>query len=239
MDIEHQQSPGGNAVAQDEIQRDHPTTRRKSHSAVLFVSLTSLTLVAVIMGIFVTRSLAAPNPSSHSTAVTLASPTLQCAFTRDYTYLPHTLAELKHASDIIVLGVVTSPANPSSPLPFAEWSVSIISVVYDRHQALASAHTISVRQDDGTGNDGGCRNADDPLLRVGDRAFFFLGDGGSAALTGVSTSGPAPYYHEIFGANCRFPSVNGLVPRNATGLITYDRPPTEASFIAQVRAANP
>lgn len=230
-------------MAQDEIQRDHSTTtRRESHRTALLAPLTALILVAVITGIFVTRSLAAPHHSSHSTAVTLAPPTLQCAFTRDYAYLPHTLAELKHASDIVVLGVVTSPANPNgahSPLPFAEWSVSIISVVYDRRQALTSTHTIIARQDDGTGNDGGCRNADDPLLKAGDRAFFFLGDGGSAALTGVSISGPAPYYHEVFGANCRFPSVNGLIPRNVTGLITYGRPPTEASFIDQVRAANP
>lgn len=231
-------------MAQDEIQRDHPTAPRISRRVALVVPLTSLALVvAVTVSIMLTHSLATSRAASHSpAAAATASPALQCAVTRDYTYLPHTLAELKRASDIVILGVVTSPANSNgthSPLPFAEWSISIVTVVYDRRQALTSTHTITLRQDDGTGNDGGCHNADDPLLRVGDRAFFFLGDGGSAALTGTSIYGPAPYYHETFGANCRFPSVNGLILRNTAGIITFDQPPTEASFIAQVRAANP
>lgn len=70
------------------------------------------------------------------------------------------------------------------------------------------------------------------------RAFFFLSDGGPAALTGVSISGPAPYYHEVYSGHGFFPSVNGLVLRNTTGSITFDKPLTEANFIAQVRAAN-
>ncbi|MGZ3675247.1 MAG: hypothetical protein ACXVCO_13150 [Ktedonobacterales bacterium] len=232
-------------MAQDETRHDHPTTRRTSSRLSVLVPFTALALVAVLTGIFLTRSLAAPRPSSHSTAVPLASPALQCFVTHDYATLPpYTLAGLKHESDIAVLGVVTGPANSSAThstkaSPFAEWSISLITVVYDRRQALTNTQTIVVRQDDGSGNDGYCRNVDDPLITAGERAFFFLRDGGPAALTGVSISGPAPYYHEVFSGNGFFPSVNGLISRNTTGSIRFDKPPTEASFIAQVRAANP
>ncbi|HEX8035466.1 MAG TPA: hypothetical protein VF510_16535 [Ktedonobacterales bacterium] len=213
-------------MPQDETRHDHPITRRTSHRLSLLVPLTALTLVAVLTGIFLTRSLAAPRPSSHSTAVTHASPTLQCGIAIDYTSVtPVTFAELKHESDIVVLGVVTGSANS-----FNDWYVSIVTVVYDRRQILTNTQTIIVRQDHAMID--GCFNADDPLLTVGERTFLFLSGG-------ISFSGTTPYYHEIFDANCRFPSVNGLVPRNITHSITFDKPPTEASFIAQVRAANP
>ncbi|MGZ3680802.1 MAG: hypothetical protein ACXWQR_20160 [Ktedonobacterales bacterium] len=213
-------------MPQDELQHDHPTIHRTSHRLSLLVPLTALTLVAVLTGIFLTRSLAVPRPSSHSTAVTHASPTLQCGIAIDYTSVtPVTFAELKHASDGVVLGVVTGSANS-----FNDWYVSLVTVVYDRRQALTNTQTIIVRQDHAM--IGGCFNADDPLLTVGERTFFFLSGG-------ISFSGTTPYYHEVFDANCRFPSVNGLVPRNITHSITFDKPPTEASFIAQVRAANP
>lgn len=232
-------------MAQDDMQHDHSTTYRTSHGRSWLVPLAALVLVAVVAGAFLSRSLAAPRPSTHATAVSLSSPTLQCGIAVDYASLPpFTLSGLKHAADIVVLGVVRGPADlkstdPHPPLPFAEWSVSIVTVVYDRRQALISTHTITVRQDDGTGNDGSCQNIDDPLLTVGERTFFFLREGGSAALTGASISGPAPYYHEIFSGHCRFPPVNGLVPRNTTGSIRFDKPLTEANFIAQVRAATP
>lgn len=232
-------------MAHNDIPQDHPTTRRKSQRLSLLVPLAAFTLVAVLTGIFLTHSLAAPRLSSHSTAVPLASLALQCGIAIDYASLPpYSLAGLKHESDIVVLGIVRGSANSSTThstqaSPFAEWSVSLITVVYDRRHALTGTQTIIVRQDDGTGNDGSCRNTDDPLLTVGERAFFFLRDGGSAALTGVSRSGPAPYYHEVFSGNGFFPSVNSLIQRNTTGSITFDKPPTEASFIAQVRAANP
>lgn len=222
-------------MPQNDIQRDHPTTRRISQRLSLLVPLTALTLVAVLTGIFLTRSLAAPHPSSRSTAVPLASPALQCVVISSYVNLPLTFGGLKHASDIVVLGVVTGPTQAnithSTPgSPYAEWLVSIVTVVYDRRQALTNTQTIIVRQDHAM--EGGCLNADDPLLTVGERAFFFLSGG-------VSFLGTIPYYHEVYDANCRFPSVNGLVPRNTTHSITFDKPPTEASFIAQVRAANP
>ena len=232
-------------MPQDEIQHDHPATSRTSQRLPLLVPLTAFALVAVLTGIFLTRSLAAPRPSSHSPIVATASPALQCFITHDYATLPpYTLAGLKHESDIVVLGVVRGLANSSATpstqaSPFAEWSVSLITVLYDRRQALTNTQAIIVRQDDGTGNDGSCRNVDEPLITVGERAFFFLRDGGPAALTGVSISGPAPYYHEVFSGNGFFPSVNGLISRNTTHSITFDKPPTEASFIAQVRAANP
>lgn len=222
-------------MAHDDISHDHPTTRRKSLRASLLVPLTALTLVAVLTAIFLTHSLAAPHPSSRSTAVLTATPALQCGFVGDPVYLPHTIAELKHASDGVILGVVTGPtkaniAHSTPGAPYAEWLVSIVTVVYDRRQALTNTQTLIVRQDNAMV--GGCLNADDSLLTVGERAFFFLSGG-------VSFSGTTPYYHEVFDANCRFPSVNGLVPRNTTGIIAFDQPLTEASFIAQVRAAHP
>ena len=222
-------------MSQDETHHDYPTTHRTSHRLSLLAPLTALTLVAVLTGFLLTRTLAAPRPSSHSTAVPFASPALQCIFTGDPVYLPHTLAELKHASDGVVLGVVTGPTQAnitrSTPgAPYAEWLVSIVTVVYDRRQALTNTQTLIVRQDHAM--IGGCLNADDPLLTVGERAFFFLSGG-------VSFLGAIPYYHEVYDANCRFPSVNGMIPRNATGIIGFDKPLTEASFIARVRAVNP
>lgn len=208
-------------MAQDETQHDHPTT----HRTVLLVPLAALALVAALTSLFLTRSLAAPHPSSRSTAVLTATPALQCGVAIDYPSVPPiTLAGLKHESDIVVLGVVTSSANS-----FNDWYVSIVTAVYDRRQALTNTQTIIVRQDHAMV--GGCYNADDPLLTVGERTFFFLS--GVVSVSGIT------YYHEIYDANCRFPSVNGLIPRNTTGSITFDKPPTEASFSAQVRAANP
>ena len=72
----------------------------------------------------------------------------------------------------------------------------------------------------------------DRLLTDAELAFFVLSGG-------VSFLGTIPYYHEVYDANCRFPSVNGLVPRNITHSITFDKPLTETAFIAQVRATNP
>lgn len=223
-------------MPQDEARHDHPTTHRTSHRLPLLVPFTVFTLVAVLTGFFLTRGLAAPRPSSHSTAVTHASPTLQCGIAVDYTSVtPVTFPGLKHASDAVILGVVTGPTQAnithSTPgAPYAEWLVSIVTVAYDRRQVLTNTRTLIVHQDHAMIN--GCLNADDPPLSVGERTFFFLRGG-------VSFSGTTPYYYEVFDANCRFPSVNGLVPRNITHSITFDKPPTEASFIAQVRAANP
>ncbi len=105
-------------MTHDEIPHGHPATRRKSHRASLLVPLTAFTLVAILIGFFLTRSLAAPRPSSHATAVAPASPALQCGFSADYTSSPpYTLAGLKHASDIVVLGVVRGPADSSATTP--------------------------------------------------------------------------------------------------------------------------